>query len=61
VKLALSRECYEDDMFEILLVESHNNVDDLMTKVLGGEIARKAFELHYEGSGYAGFRGSVEK
>jgi len=48
-------------MFEILLVESHNNVDDLMTKVLGGEIARKAFELHYEGSGYAGFRGSVEK
>ena len=38
VKLALSRECYEDDMFEMVYVESHNNVADLMTKVLGKEL-----------------------
>ena len=40
VKLALSRECNEDDMFEIVSVESHNNVVDLMTKVLGKEFTK---------------------
>jgi hypothetical protein len=41
VKLALCTEFYEDDMFEIVSVESRNNVGDLMTKVLGEELHEK--------------------
>jgi len=41
VKLALSRECHEDHMFEMVFVESHNNVADLITKVLGKELHEK--------------------
>jgi hypothetical protein len=38
VELILARECYEDCVFDIVLVERVTNVADVMTKVLGKEL-----------------------